>query len=135
MDKNFVLIGATRSGPNTFAPNAKPCVRVTHYQISFAPEVYKELGSPELVYAYVNLKDKMLKFVEAQKKETVVDGTLRRGYRIALVKSSTGAILHYRMKLPSDVLSKKLFEQTPKGYYVSIGGGVFKYHGPNVPIK
>jgi hypothetical protein len=126
--QGFVSITKPRMARATFPSNPLPQLSLRKTILSFTDEVWQELGAPEWVEVFAHPQKKLLKI---QGRENLGERRYMTGFRKVLPLQYGDGEKYYTLKLSESSGRKNVMEALPKGYYVPIGGRVYRYHGPS----
>lgn len=134
LNGGFKLIGRikgrkqSRPSLNLSSPEVRPSMRITKGYILLHKLVWEELGSPSRLQVALNTATAEVRFLAEDTHPGMVS------YQVSL-RPRSGTSIEYRLRLSRIQNQLALVRAMPLGYYVSIGGGTFRYHGPKPPLK
>lgn len=130
-EDGFIVVKRSRGTRVRASSTARPSVRLTSSEFHIADEIFHELGDPAMVGISINARDKMVRF---EKRERGDKNPGEMNYRVKYREYADG-VPHYTVRVSTDKTVRKIVTAIPQGFYVSIGGGVYKYSGLTPPLR
>lgn len=130
----FVAVGRSNRAMSRARDQYVPSLRVSSANIIFPQEIWVELKRPTHVVVEVNPDKKLIRMCSVP----LFTGRRKEGQPRGFVVQPNqypDGTWYYRVRLSTAKGAKVLTSNLPIGYYTSIGGGVYKYHGATVPLK
>lgn len=142
-DDGFKELGKTANTSNAaFTLAMAPAIRLTsgtNPEVWVPESVYEELGRPAAISYLVNPKTHLLKIIPTSEPSRGNRQSQEKhgpwAYKLAKNKRATAELPVYVANLPRTEADVMFLNALPRGYYTSIGGGVFKHHGTKPPLK
>jgi len=133
----FIPMTSGRGPKAIFSVNSVACVKITGSgQVNMTKEIYQSLGSPTYMSMAFSPDSGLVKLDGIEMGKENRKSFARKVTFMPYINNFTGSTEpdgYYYIRLNKTRFAEEQGLQI--GYYVPIGGGVFKFHGANIPTR